>query len=117
MGDEDMADGAQTRGRVEAAGGNRRQIAADALPKQAGAALAAEAAMGEARRLVPAQATLLGEAKVGAGGSGIGADMAVKAPALAAMAIHHLAQRAGDAETDGAAFAMAGDRCRLVHRS
>jgi hypothetical protein len=41
--------------------------------------------------------------------------MAVEASALPAMAIHHIAQGAGDGEPDGAAFAMSSDRNLLGH--
>src|SRR5712692_2447207 len=107
MRDEDVADGAQAGRRIEAAGGDRDDGAADAPPEQAGAALAAEAALGEAGGFVPAQPALRLEAQIGARRIGIGADMAVEAPALPTMAVHHVAQRAVDGEPHGTAFATA----------
>src|SRR5580693_338473 len=109
MSDEDMAHGAQSGRRIEAAGRDGDDVAADPLPEQARAALAAETAARGARGLIPAQATLLLEAKIGEGGVGIGADMAVEAPALAAMTVHHVAQLARDGEPNSPAFAAAGD--------
>src|SRR5258707_15544451 len=94
MGDEDVAHRAQPGRRIEAARRHRHGLAAEPVPEQARAAVAAEAAPGGARGLIPAQAALLVEAEIGEGGVGVGADMAMEAPALAAMAVHPPAQRA-----------------------
>src|SRR5260370_37097916 len=115
MGDEDVADRVQPGRRVKTAGGDRDQVAADALPEQARPAFAAKTALREARGLIPAQAALLIEAEIGERRVGIGADMTVEAAALPAMTIHHIAQGAGDGEADGAAFAMPSDRKLLGH--
>src|ERR687896_2521684 len=102
----DVADGLQPRRGIQRAGGEADRPAAGRLPEEARAALRTESAAGVRLALGavdPAQRALLGDADVLTRRLACRPDVARPAPALAAVAHHHVARRAVHLEADGPA--------------
>src|SRR5690349_19101674 len=106
--DEDVLHDLEPGRLVEAAGGDRHARGALAVPEQAGAAMAAEAAAGHAGGIVPGEPAILAEGDVGHRRLAIEAEAAMLAAALAAMAGDDLAQPARHPIAHRAAQAAAG---------
>lgn len=116
VGDVDMRAGPEPGRLVEGAGRDLDLVEADAVPEQARAANPAKAAPRPLGRAVSGEAALLDQAEIAARRHRIGAEMAMKAPALAAMAVDGVAARRARRETYRAAQTTAHQLWLIAHR-